>query len=114
MLVLAMNGRGELRICPYRLSTIYCDIAYNKKLFSLEDQFKLKNCIDVLSGLGAFYILTNAHHEVIDGLFSPGSIKLAVSRSSTLGGRNARRGNTQEYIFTNIPQARIGDIDGLA
>ena len=89
-------------------------IEYNKKLFSLEDQFKLKNCIDVLSGLGAFYILTNAHHEVIDGLFSPGSIKLAVSRSSTLGGRNARRGNTQEYIFTNIPQARIGDIDGLA
>ena len=89
-------------------------IEYNKKLFSLDDQFELKSCIDAISELGAFYILTNAHHEVIDDLFSPGSIKLDVSRSSTLGGRNARRGNTQEYIFTNIPQARIGDIDGLA
>lgn len=84
-------------------------IEYNKKLFSLDDQFELKCCIDAISELGAFYILTNAHHEVIDGLFSPGSIKLDVSRSSTLGGRNARRGNTQEYIFTNIPQARIGE-----
>ncbi len=84
-------------------------IEYNKKLFSLEDQFELKKCIDAITELGAFYILTNAHHEVIDELFSRGSIKLSVSRSSTLGGKSARRGSTQEYIFTNIPHARIGE-----
>lgn len=82
-------------------------IEYNKKLFSLEDQFALKNCIDSITERGAFYILTNAHHQVIDDLFSPNSIKLPITRSSTLGGKYAERGITQEYIFTNIPHARI-------
>lgn len=80
-------------------------IEYNKKLFSLDDQYRLKTYIDEVNRRGAYYVLTNAAHEVITDIFlSDTNVLIPMQRLSMLGGSNARRGETQEYIFTNIPK----------
>ena len=84
-------------------------IEYNKKLFSLDDQRRLKEFIDEINAKGAYYILTNAAHEAIAEIFvSETNALIPMHRQNTLGGVNAHRGETQEYIFTNIPKFLIG------
>lgn len=78
-------------------------IEYNQKLFSLEDQYRLSQYIDYIKHKGAYYILTNASHQVIAEIFEKGDRRIELGRQSTVGGRNATRQRIQEYIFTNIP-----------
>lgn len=79
-------------------------IAYNQKLFSIEDQRRLKNFIEYIKAKGAFYILTNAAHETIREIFlTQGDRIIELQRNSLIGGRNAVRAAISEYIFTNIP-----------
>ena len=80
-------------------------IAYNQKLFSLEDQQRLKRFIEYIKAKGAFYILTNAAHETIREIFlTQGDKIVELQRNSLIGGRNATRAAISEYIFTNIPE----------
>lgn len=80
-------------------------IAYNQKLFSIEDQERLKRFIGYIEHKGAYYILTNAAHNAIRDIFlTPGERMIELNRSSTIGGRNANRAVISEYIFTNIPE----------
>lgn len=76
-------------------------IKYNQKLFSLEDQMRLSNLIDYIKRKGAYYILTNAAHHTILEIFDKGDQLYKLSRASLIGGTNAQRGQTKEYIFTN-------------
>lgn len=76
-------------------------IKYNQKLFSLEDQKRLSSLIDFIKKKGAYYILTNAAHKTIDEIFEKGDKKIELNRASLIGGNNAQRGQTSEYIFTN-------------
>jgi DNA adenine methylase len=76
-------------------------IKYNQKLFSLEDQKRLSELIDFIKRKGAYYILTNAAHQTISEIFEKGDRKLELNRASLIGGSNAQRGQTSEYIFTN-------------
>lgn len=76
-------------------------IQYNQKTFTLEDQKRLSAMIDKIKQRGAFYILTNADHEVIREVFDKGDRIIPITRSSGIGGRNARRGQYEECIFTN-------------
>ena len=80
-------------------------IAYNKNLFSLQDQHRLKKFIEYIKGKGAYYILTNAAHETIRDIFlKQGDRVVELQRNSLIGGRNATRAAISEYIFTNIPE----------
>lgn len=85
-------------------------IEYNKKLFSIDDQIRLRRTIDALCSNGALFILTNAAHPSIEEIFQGCGRMLRLSRSNTLGGRNAKRGMAEEYVFTNIP---FGGANGL-
>ena len=77
-------------------------IKYNQKLFSLDDQYRLSQLIDFIKSKGAYYLLTNAAHIVIDEIFEKGDKKIELNRANLIGGINAQRGHTKEYIFTNI------------
>lgn len=76
-------------------------IKYNQKIFSLEDQVRLSELIDFIKRKDAYYILTNAAHKKIEEIFEKGDKKLELNRASLIGGTNAIRGQTSEYIFTN-------------
>ncbi|MBD1396348.1 Dam family site-specific DNA-(adenine-N6)-methyltransferase [Pontibacter sp. JH31] len=76
-------------------------IKYNEKIFSLEDQMRLSNLIDVIKTKGAFYILTNAAHKTIEEIFDKGDKKILLNRASLIGGLNSKRGHTSEFVFTN-------------
>ena len=78
-------------------------IEYNKQLFSLDDQYRLKKFIDEVKDREAYYILSNAAHEKIHEIFNDSeNILHILTRSSLIGGKNSSRGLVEEYIFTNI------------
>lgn len=78
-------------------------IKYNKKLFDLDSQYLLSNYIDQIKEKGAYYILTNAAHHQIEEIFTKGNDKiLQLDRASSIGGRNAKRGNYAELLISNI------------
>lgn len=80
-------------------------IEYNKNLFSLDDQQRLKSYIEYIKRKQAYYILTNAAHAVIKDIFNNREDRmLEVQRQSLIGGKNARRTQVTEYIFTNITE----------
>lgn len=77
-------------------------IKYNEKLFSLEDQYRLQSLIDFIRSNNAYYILTNAAHEKVKEIFENEDYIYKFSRASLIGGINAERGHTEEYIFSNV------------
>lgn len=76
-------------------------IEYNKKLFSWEDQKRLKSFIDSLNELGAYFILTNAYHDSIKELYGDCGKLIKQSRYSQVGGRLKTRGVYNELIICN-------------
>jgi DNA adenine methylase len=82
-------------------------IKYNQKLFSLDDQRRLRQLVDTIKERNAYYILTNAAHPVILEIFGAGDNVIELHRANLIGGQNAQRGQVSEYIFTNIPGVEI-------
>ncbi|MEQ8924597.1 MAG: Dam family site-specific DNA-(adenine-N6)-methyltransferase [Fulvivirga sp.] len=76
-------------------------IKYNERLFSENDQYRLSEFIGDIIEIGAFYILTNAAHNDIAEIFNHNQ-PVIMNRASLIGGRNANRGNYEEFLFTNI------------
>ncbi|CAM1356319.1 DNA adenine methylase [Tenacibaculum ascidiaceicola] len=77
-------------------------IKYNAKLFDIQKQYELSEYIDEIKNKGAFYILTNAAHDVVEDIFTKeGDFKQKISRASLIGGINAKRGRYKEFVFTN-------------
>ena len=76
-------------------------IEYNKKIFDLDSQIKLRTLLDKIDMDDAYFIMTNARHyrirEIFDGYYFHDE-----SRASIIGGKNARRGIFQEYVVTNF------------
>jgi DNA adenine methylase len=81
-------------------------IKYNEKLFSWTDQLRLFNYIKEIVGRGAYYILSNAKHDSVLDLFGKINLPMDISRPSTIGGLNAKRGIYPEYLFTNITRGK--------
>lgn len=82
-------------------------IEYNRKLFSIEDQYRLCQLLTYIKSNGAYYILTNAAHSTIREIFDIGDRMITLERKSLIGGKNSNRGSVSEYIFTNIPEVAI-------
>lgn len=76
-------------------------IEYNQKLFSWEDQVKLKKLIDHINDVGAYFILTNASHKSITDLYDKIGKSKVLSRYSQVGGRNKTRGVFNEIVIYN-------------
>ena len=84
-------------------------IQYNKNLFSLDDQYRLKQFIEYIKRKNAYYVLTNAAHETIRDIFlAEGDRIVELQRNSLIGGKKASRAAISEYIFTNIPEVNHG------
>lgn len=81
-------------------------IAYNKKLFSIDDQYSLRKHIDTICSREAYFILTNAAHDTIRDIFDGCGSKIELPRFSGLGGKKAKRRIVEECIFTNIPETK--------
>lgn len=77
-------------------------IKYNEKIFQLEDQQRLSQLIDEIKRKDAYYILTNAAHYIIDAFFEKGDTKMELNRANLIGGQNSKRGQTTEFVFTNL------------
>ncbi|MCP3682368.1 MAG: Dam family site-specific DNA-(adenine-N6)-methyltransferase [bacterium] len=77
-------------------------IKYNERLFSWDDQERLAIFIEKIRSRGAYYILTNAKHDSIESLFGRMDAPVSVTRASLIGGKKARRGFIEEYVFTNV------------
>lgn len=85
-------------------------IEYNKNLFSLNDQYRLRSFIDYIRNKGAYYILTNAAHPKIEEIFKiDGDRMVELCRNSLIGGKNSKRGKITEYMFTNIHEGANHD-----
>ncbi|MHA7944932.1 DNA adenine methylase [Formosa sp. 3Alg 14/1] len=76
-------------------------IEYNQKLFSWDDQERLKVYIENIINREAFFILTNASHVSITKLYNKIGKTKKLSRNSQVGGRNKTRGIFNELIIYN-------------
>jgi len=76
-------------------------IKYNHTLFSWDDQIRLASFIEKVIRKKAFFILTNAKHEAVKDLFGRFCSPISIRRANVIGGKNAKRGVIEEYIFTN-------------
>ena len=74
---------------------------YNKKLFSIQDQYRLSYLIDDIVKKEAYYILTNAAHKDVEEIFDKGHTVLKYKRASLISGKKASRGQYEELIITN-------------
>ncbi len=93
---------------PYTVShKDNCFIAYNQNLFSIDDQERLAELMNLINNRGAYFILTNAYHEAISDIFSKCGRSIVVERNSLIGGKKSYRGKVKEYLFTNIPESEV-------
>lgn len=80
-------------------------VKYNQRLFSFDDQRRLRAVVDEIRARKAFYLLTNAAHASISKLFDIAEDRrIEVARRNVVGGKNATRGTATEFLFTNLPQ----------
>jgi DNA adenine methylase len=77
-------------------------IGYNQKLFSLEDQYRLANCLIHLNRIGAHFILTNAFHVKIKEIYKNIGTFIPLTRMSLIGGKGALRQPIKEYLIKNF------------
>jgi len=77
-------------------------IAYNQKLFSLEDQYRLSNSLKVLADKGAYFLMTNAYHDKIGEIYKDNGKLSYLERPSLIGGKGATRQIIKEYVIHNL------------
>jgi len=73
-------------------------IKYNEKLFSWDDQVRLKGAVKRAVARGAFVLLTNAKHSSIENLYEGVGEHISISRASVISGKVSARGKYDEII----------------
>lgn len=99
---LSRAGKGDLVFLdpPYTTAhNINGFVKYNQKIFSWNDQIRLRDCADEARSRGAKIVLTNANHETIHDLYADLGTPKIVSRSSVISGNASARGKTTEVLY---------------
>ncbi len=73
-------------------------VKYNDKLFSWDDQIRLRNCIDNAVSRGVKVLLTNADHESVRDLYKGIGEMTSRERLSIISGNVNARGKCSELI----------------
>lgn len=96
--VLAEAGQGDFVFVdpPYTVKHNYNGfVKYNERLFSWDDQVRLRDAVVQAVGRGAKVLVLNANHESIIDLYSDFD-RIVLSRSNVLAGKSEFRGVYQE------------------
>lgn len=97
-----MAGKGDLIFAdpPY---TVHHNnngfIKYNEKIFSWDDQIRLRNAAFRASARGAIVLITNADHDSLKNLYSDISETKSIERASVISGKSSGRKVTTELII---------------
>lgn len=77
-------------------------VKYNEKIFSWEDQIRLKCSVKRASERGAKVLVTNANHESVREIYGNGDFVITEkSRASVISGKPGGRGKSSEIIIRN-------------
>lgn len=78
-------------------------VKYNERLFSWDDQIRLKDALVRASRRGAYIMVTNACHKSIKELYPKSDFILkTVERKSVIAASKFERGKYKEYLITNF------------
>lgn len=74
-------------------------LKYNERIFSWDDQIRLRDAVMSAVGRGATIAITNADHQTIRDLYEGVGSYRQLHRHSVLAGKAAKRGATTEALF---------------
>jgi DNA adenine methylase len=100
--VISLAGKGDFIFVdpPYTVRHNFNGfVKYNEKLFSWEDQVRLRDCVRGAIKRGAKVLLTNADHEDVRDLYSGMGTMISLDRLSVISGSNAARGTYSELVI---------------
>ena len=72
---------------------------YNEKIFSWDDQIRLRNAVVSAIGRGALVAVSNAHHPSLSELYRDIGIHKLISRKSIIAAGSEHRGNVDELLI---------------
>lgn len=79
-------------------------LKYNDKIFSWNDQERLRDCIQRAADRGVYVLASNANHNSIRDLYAGRGEHLEVSRYSVIAGPTSSRTRTTELLMKfNLP-----------
>lgn len=83
-------------------------LKYNEKIFSWDDQIRLRNCLFNAGKRGVKIVMTNAYHTSISNIYESFAEITPLERHSILSAKKDYRSNTQESLITiNIDPSDI-------
>jgi len=74
-------------------------VKYNEKIFSWNDQLRLRDALQRALNRGAYIVLTNADHASVRELYADLLAYRSVERSSVLAANRTKRGKVTEAMF---------------
>lgn len=97
------TGRGDLVFVdpPYTVAhNMNGFVKYNEKIFTWNDQLRLRDALERANQRGAKLILTNANHDSVRQLYEGFGKHREVSRSSVISGAASHRSKVSELIVS--------------
>jgi DNA adenine methylase len=79
-------------------------IEYNEKIFSWDDQVRLAASLWRAKERGSRFLLTNADHHTVRGLYPEDCLFALRERGSEMAGRTAHRGRISELLVASGPE----------
>lgn len=74
-------------------------VKYNQKIFSWDDQVRLRDALVRAASRGVKVVLTNANHDSVHRLYEGHGELASVTRPSIISGKSSSRGTTSEAIY---------------